>query len=92
MVNDQQLKTVIVTLMVNDQQSKTVIFTLMVNDQQSKTEMVTLLDNDQKNKYKNTLVNFQCRLTRQASHVEQELLTLWVQYLVLMLLDFWFSV
>jgi hypothetical protein len=29
-----------------------------------------------KNKYKNTLVSFQCRLTRQVSHVEQEPLTL----------------
>jgi uncharacterized membrane protein len=37
MVNEQQSKTVIVTLMVNDQQLKTVIVTFMVNDQQSKT-------------------------------------------------------
>jgi hypothetical protein len=36
MVNDQQSKTMIVTLMVSDQQSKTAIVTLMVNDQQSR--------------------------------------------------------
>jgi hypothetical protein len=71
----------ITVFMVNDQQSKTVIVTLMVNDQQSKTVIVTLMVNDQQSK---TVI-----------HVEQELLTLWVQYLVLMvlmLLDFWFSV